>query len=358
MQGVETRVATYHSADFFRPLLEGAGVPMARFPKRSRMDPSLPLRLRRWLLQERPDVVHAFLLAPALWTWLAVRSLPADLRPVLVCAERCSMAMVPRWMHPLQRFVYSHSDAVTVNAMTSLEELHAELGIRRGLLHYLPNGIDPIAWDRAALHPAPLEVEPSGFHLAIVGRVDPQKNHPLLIDALGRIPERERRDWRVWMIGAETTGTGFADRLREDIRARGLEAAIRWVPPTPEIAPLLRRMDALVLPSHTEGFPNVVLEAMVLGLPSVATRVGDVTNMLVDGESGLLVDPEDPEALAKALLCLSRMPSDRRRAMGERGRRTVEERFRVDRVAGDYASLYRSLARERRARGRADVTAG
>jgi glycosyltransferase involved in cell wall biosynthesis len=113
----------------------------------------------------------------------------------------------------------------------------------------------------------------------------------------------------------------------------------------------LAAADVLVLSSDTEGLPGVVLEAGAAGLPVVATRVGGVTECVADGETGLLVEPGDADALHAALHSLLADPPAARR-QGETGRRRVEESFCLDRVAERYAELYLRLAAARPGRPR------
>lgn len=337
---------TYHEADFFRDRLDEVGIPIVRFPKRMRIDPTLPWRIRRWLMGQSVDVVHAFLLAPALWSLLSVRSMPKHRRPAFIAAELSSRIAMSTGLSILQRLVYRSSDAVTSNARPVAEQIHTKLGVPRDRITYLPNPIDLDAWDRAARERCPLSLEQGRFHIALVGRFEPVKNHALLLEALERIGPEALKDWKVWFVGASTGGTSFVSEIQAAIRNKHLENIVEVVPPLREIPALMRRLDAVVLPSKLEGFPNVVLEAMASRLPCVAARVGDVPNMLVDRQSGLLVEPESAGALAEALLALRRLPAADRRRMGARARETVESRYQTEVVTAAYARLYRALAAE------------
>jgi glycosyltransferase involved in cell wall biosynthesis len=110
--------------------------------------------------------------------------------------------------------------------------------------------------------------------------------------------------------------------------------------PRRELVDRYRRASVFCLPSRQEGFGIVFLEAMACGKPIVAARAAAVPETVMDGETGLLVDPEDPTALARAIAALLSDP-DLRRGMGEAGRRRVEQ-YRADRVASSFLSSVRS----------------
>jgi glycosyltransferase involved in cell wall biosynthesis len=104
----------------------------------------------------------------------------------------------------------------------------------------------------------------------------------------------------------------------------------------------LRELDVLVQPSRADNFPLAVLEAMAAGIAVVATRVGGVPELVVDRETGLIVEPEDPAALANALDSLAADPA-RRLELGRRGRERVLEELTPERMAHRTVTLYRNL---------------
>jgi glycosyltransferase involved in cell wall biosynthesis len=105
----------------------------------------------------------------------------------------------------------------------------------------------------------------------------------------------------------------------------------------------MARMNGVLLPSQFEGSPNVVLEAMALGVPVLASPVGDVPNMIDDGRTGLLLPRLDASTLAEGLLRLRALGGEERDTLGRRAREHVAARFAMDRVAERYLQLYRSL---------------
>jgi glycosyltransferase involved in cell wall biosynthesis len=335
-------ILTYHDVDFFGERLRRAGIEVVRVAKRGALDATLPWRMARWMRSARPDVVHAYMLAPSLWSLLASRCLPRSLRPAVIAADRSGRIGEGRAQSALERFVYGRADAVTVNAEPLVAGMQA-LGVPQERIHYLPNGIDLEAWDRERARPCPLEFEPGRFHVGLVGRLEPQKNHGLLLEALSRIGPERLADWRVWFVGAASGGEAFAGRLRAEVAGRGLARIVQFVPLQRDVAAVLQGLNVLALPSSYEGFPNVLLEAMACGVPSVAAAVGDVPNLIEDGVTGLLVDALDADRLAAALLDLRGRSEAERRRMGERARAAVEARYRMPVVAARHLELYRRL---------------
>jgi glycosyltransferase involved in cell wall biosynthesis len=106
-----------------------------------------------------------------------------------------------------------------------------------------------------------------------------------------------------------------------------------------DIPRLLAASDIAVLPSHEEGFSNVILESMAAGLPVVATRVGGNPEAVIDGETGWLVAPHRPTELALKIMDLLSEP-EKARSWGEYGRQVVKEKFAAEKMVEAYLELY------------------
>jgi glycosyltransferase involved in cell wall biosynthesis len=104
----------------------------------------------------------------------------------------------------------------------------------------------------------------------------------------------------------------------------------------------LRDLDVLVQPSRADNLPLAMLEAMAAGLPVIGARVGGIPELLADGESGIVVEPEDPAALASALDALAVDPA-RRAELGKKARQRIAAHFSADDVARQTVALYRRL---------------
>jgi glycosyltransferase involved in cell wall biosynthesis len=333
----EPVVFVYYDHAFFAPRLREAGVPIVIVERSGSRDPGFPIRLRMALRAHNVSLVHAFLFTPACWAWLATR-LMRSRRPTLVPAQRDSF-VARTWMErQLQRLVYRSSEFVTTNAEPVAQLLETEIGVARERVRYLPNGIDLARWDTAQNDACPLPLEPGRFHIGLIGGLRPQKNHALLFRALARVPEALRQDWRVWCVGDESSGSEAARRIRSEVEGSALADIVRIEPAVANVSALFARLDAVVLTSTHEGFPNVLLEAQASALPVISTRVGDVANLVEDGVSGFLVGFDERE-IATALERLASDPALRAR-LGKRGRAIVESRYAMERVASLYEAFY------------------
>jgi glycosyltransferase involved in cell wall biosynthesis len=190
----------------------------------------------------------------------------------------------------------------------------------------IPNAVDAAAAPVSALDaPVPTIVS--------VGRLHEPKDFLTLARALRTLPAQ---GWR-----AEIVGDG-PDRpaVEAQLRADGLSGAVELAGERADVRERLARADVFVLSSRSECMPISVLEAMAAGLPVVASAVGGLPEMVVDGETGCLVAPGDDRALGAALARLVADP-DARRRMGAAGRQRVEERFDLPGFRAAHLALYR-----------------
>ncbi len=222
-------------------------------------------------------------------------------------------------------------------------------------VHLIPNGI-PL--ERFAPGPPPeglreeLRLAPGAPVACVVGRLTPWKGHQPLLRAWAQVVERipEAR----LLIAGEVAfwDESYGQELQDLAAAMNLEDYVRWLGFRDDVPDLLRVSDLLVLSSIDEPFGRVIIEAMAAELPVVATNAGGVPEIVVDGETGLLVPPGEDEPLAQAILEMLEDPG-RAREMALAGRRRALERFDVRRVAEQVGRVYEemlSTGRESRTR--------
>ena len=333
--GVRVSLLSYAGSNFYRARLQGSPVEVLRLPRRGRYDLAFALRLKNWLLDQKADLVHSFLLGPIFWNTLAQALMSADRRPVHVAAERDTLDDRPALERRIKALLYPRAAAVTANSQLAAEQIRSRMRIDH--VRYLPNGIDTAAWSSMAQGDCALPVEAGHFNVAVIGRITAQKNQRAVVQAVRELPATDRR-WRVWLIGDDHLQPKLAAELRNEIRSAGLDE-VQLLPPQPNIAPLIARMDAVLVPSLHEGFPNVALEAMALGVPVIASAVGELPHMLENGVSGLILDDVRPQTIARALVQLAGEPPERRRAMAERARARVQTHYSLDVVAQQHLAF-------------------
>jgi glycosyltransferase involved in cell wall biosynthesis len=179
--------------------------------------------------------------------------------------------------------------------------------------------------------PSPVREE-TPLVVGVAGNLEYWKGVDLLVEACGRLRNRVR---------LEVYGDGsLRPALERTAGGLGVDAHFHgWVE---DVSDVLSRLDVFTLPSRAENAPLVVLEAMASGLPVVAARVGGVPELVEDGNSGLLVEPENVDALTAAIDSLARDPSLRAQ-LGQRGRERVATHFRPEDAAKSLVALYEQM---------------
>jgi len=221
---------------------------------------------------------------------------------------------------------------IAANSRIAIEQTIAR-GVSASRLFFLPNVVD-------TKHFRP----PSGsaqrpLTLLAVGRIVKQKRFDRFISALGRLRSELNLDVRGWIAGP-VRDKGLRKELELQGASRGLfPEHLQFLGGVSRMGPLYHQADICVLTSDFEGTPNVLLEAMATGLPVVATKVGGVPDIVLQGESGFLVEPDDQDGLTAALAELVRN-GPRRRAMGHRAREHVDVNHSLERLPAYLEKLY------------------
>ncbi len=181
---------------------------------------------------------------------------------------------------------------------------------------------------------AALGASPDDTILINVARFWPEKRHDVLIDAFSLLRAREPRV-RLWLPGVGPEET----RIRELVKARGLDDAVRFLGFREDLPELLALADLQVHASDEEGVPLAILAGMAAGRPIVSTRVGGIAEVLVDGDSALLVPRRDPAALADAVTYLMTHPACAE-ALGASAQRFVETDYSLAAATARVEALY------------------
>jgi glycosyltransferase involved in cell wall biosynthesis len=257
------------------------------------------MALRRYLADRSADIVNSHSSTDTWLAALALATLGARSRAPRLVRTRHISAPIPR--NALTRWLYARATAHVVTTGERLrEQVMRETGLAPGRVSSVPTGIDLAHFSPGAALAAREQCGLPGdaFIVGIVATLRSWKGHRFLVDALARIG-----DPRVMLV---MVGDGpGAQNLRAQVQALGLEARVRMPGNQDDVVPWLRALDVFALPSYAnEGVPQAIMQAMACGIPVVSTEVGAIGEIVREGETGLMVAPQDAEALRAALVRL------------------------------------------------------
>ena len=290
--------------------------------------------LRRKLQSERFAIVHCHEyktdLMAALAAW-RIKGAPRLIATVRHTEPGFQMGL----FQALDSLVLHRFDGLTVPSRAALQELKRWPTLRRRseVIHH---ALDDVSPDTAL--PAPgWPSRNSGPLISIVGRLKPVKGHRIFLESARKVLAA-RPDAQFWIVGA-----GDLRGELEALTARlGLNGAVSFLGYRDDAGAVMARSDVIVCASSYEAFPRAVLEALALERPVVATSVGGIPEIVIDGQTGLLAPAGDADSLAAAVLRLVNDPEFARQ-LAAAGRSLVTERYTVEAQASALATLYRKV---------------
>jgi L-malate glycosyltransferase len=321
-------------------ILKREGVPMVEFRKgKSLLSPNGMYQLFRFALflrRGRFHVVHAH------DVWSNLLAIPAGClarTPIIISSRRylADLEWYTPWRNAVMRLIYRLSTHIIVNSMCVRDLLVKRDGLPAEKIRVLNNAVD---LDRfATACGAREQLFPGmGSHsklIAVVANMYSRvKGHASLISAASYVC----RDFPEAIFVLVGDGKERPSLERQVLQA-GLEKHFLFLGSRRDVPDLLACCDLFVLPSEAEALPNALLEAMAAGLPVVATRVGGVPQIIMDGVNGMLVPAKNPPALAEAILRILQYPHFAKQ-LSQTGRETVRAQFGFDPLVAELEQLY------------------
>lgn len=212
-------------------------------------------------------------------------------------------------------------------------------GVPSSRITVIPNAVEIDAGERradAAGWRGSLGIPAGTPVLSVIGRLSPEKGQDVFLEACRLAAQKECK-----FVGVFVGEGPWEKELRARAKALGLESRVRFAGYCQDVAPVYAASDVIVIPSRSEGLPNVLLEAMALGTPVIATGVGGIREVIQDGTNGRLVPSEDPVKMADAICPLLGNAEERaffaRNAVATA--RSFSPEIRAGRILGAYATL-------------------
>jgi L-malate glycosyltransferase len=318
------------------------GIPVHVLGRRAGLDGRCVWRLAQLLRREGAALVHAHQYTP--YSYATAARLLCRRPPVLFTEHGRHFPDLPKrrriWAN---RLLLQRRDRLVGVGQVVKNALVANEGFSPERVGVIYNGIDLTAYEGAAPDRAAIRrdmgVGPGDFVILLVARLDYLKDHATALRAFDLV-RRERPDARLILVGDGPE----RDAVERRVADLGLGESVRLLGLRRDVPRLVRAADVFLLTSISEGIPLTVLEAMAAEVPVVATRVGGLSEVVEDGQTGLLAPAGDAASLAAHVLRLAGDPG-LRGELARRGRRRVEDLFSEERMVAEYRGLYAEQVR-------------
>ncbi|WP_207480315.1 glycosyltransferase family 4 protein [Arenibaculum pallidiluteum] len=345
------------------PLVASAGGPMVRELERHGVrHVTLPLKaknpvamlrnarkLEALIRDEGVDIVHARSRAPAWSAWLAARRASVPFMTTFHAPYNFKGELKRRY-----NSVMALGERVIAISEFIRDHILANYAVDPGRIRLIHRGIDlghfspeRVGRERLVTLSRSWRIPDDRHVIMLPGRLTRWKGQAVLIEALALL---ERRDFYCLLVGADQGRTGYRKELEELAAARGLRDLVHLADHCDDMAAAYLLSDVVVsASSDPEAFGRVIVEAQAMGRPVIVTNHGAVRETVLAGETGWVVPPGDPQALAEALSLALSMTPEERAAVAERAIAFVGERFSRERMCAETLGVYAELLDERRA---------
>ena len=286
-------------------------------------------KLRSYIGQERIDLMHAWLYHPNFYAAVLKTFAP---RQRLIVSKQGKNFWYTNLHFILNRYVYRVADGIFVNSQDLKNSILSYVPSAERKIFIIPNVVDtPPSY--STLPPELTEARKAGrFIVGVVGRLCMEKEPLKVMEALAVLKERIPSIMVVFIGQGALLGVCWAYA-----REKRLENNVLFAGYQQDVYPWYSAFDMYLIASSFESLPNTLLEAQAMGIPTVATTVGDIPKVIEDGVNGLLIHPADARAIVDAVARFYAEPS-LAKALGEEGKRRSGA-FSISRIT-DYEDMY------------------
>ena len=319
--------------------LMNQGVKVHFLPRKPGIDWLYPLKLAFLIRERKINLIHAHNATAWFYgTWASILTgVP------IVYTEHDRSFPTPLRLKYFHYFFGKYATAVIAVSKAVKENLEKYEHIKNVKVIY--NGIDPDLFKPASIEEKVLKKKQLGlnkndFVLGNVGRMDYWKNQRILIEILPDLKKISPQIKLILVGGGEEEGN-----LKKSAIKKGVKNDVIFLGQRSDVNQILKAFDIFVFPSLTEGLPLVVIEAMATGLPIVASHVGGIPELVVNGETGFLVSPTSKEEIKEAIIKLLNNP-ELRKEMGQIARKRFETHFSLPQMVQKYIEVYEEVVRK------------
>jgi glycosyltransferase involved in cell wall biosynthesis len=294
------------------------------------------LALRKFLREKKIRIVQTFFESSDLWAGFVTKAMSSA---KLIWSRRDMGILRTGKHHAAYRLMASAPDQVFAVSEQVRQHCIEVDGIKPSRVQTIYNGLDLADWSSTS----PTAKHEGDALVTTVGNIRRVKGHDVFIKAAASVAAQFPK--ATFSIAGDVLEPGYFAELQALVRDLNLSDRFRFAGGVKNLREHLSTADVFVLPSRSEGFSNAIVEAMAASLPVVATNVGGNAEAVQDGVSGVIVPPEDPDALAAAIAHLLSDPA-KAKQMGAQGKRLAAEKFTTEAMMNQITNVYRSLLRD------------
>lgn len=310
-------------------------------PCSGQIDRTVTASIRELASRTNADIIHAHGYKADIYVYFALRA--SGLPLVSTCHTWYDNNLLVTLYGVADRLVLRNYAAV-VAVSDEVKQRLLKAGVREDKIHLVRNGIDLRPFDNASpsLRNGLLRNNPS--IVGLVGRLSIEKGVDIFLRAAARVL-LELPSTR-FVVAGEGPDRDKLELLIDELKIRG---SVLMLGRRDDMPSVYASLDIMASASREEGLPIAILEGMASSLPVVATAVGEVPKIVLDGRTGILVPPKKPESLASAIVTLLRNP-DRQKRLGNAARKLIEDEFSAGRMTDDYLGVYELAASRRKSK--------
>lgn len=286
-------------------------------------------KLRHYILENSPDIIHARSRVPAWITWLAIRK--TKIKWITTCHGYYQTHLGSR--------VMGWANAVIVPSKTIEKHMKKDFDVPEDKMVLIWRGVDLESYRFEPKKPQKKPV------IAMIGRLTPLKGHKDFLNALSFL-KRKNIAIEAWIIGDQTKNRSYYDELIQIRDTLDLKEEVHFLGHQPNIPALLKKIDLVIFPStHPESFGRTIIEAQASGVAVIASRLGGPQEIIEEGVTGLLFQPHSPPEIADTIEKILADP-EKTFHMTLQARKKIEKEFSKTEMVNKTEALYRRVIEE------------